>query len=83
MRQHREFLDAYWSHEEDYFHVEAKTGLSWRTFAVRRGETAEFLTYLEAVYGDIWFSEHGGEEPYDLSRVLEQDLILDSHFPED
>lgn len=82
LREHREFLDAYWSSEADYFCIETQIGYSWRTFAVRCGETAQFLSYMNARHGNVWFSEYGQQVPYGIFEVVDRDLILDSHFSE-
>lgn len=65
------FLDEYWDNEADYCILEVSAESQWRSFAVKRGETAQFLP-TEAV---IWLDYETGE-PFDLTAPVTRDRVL-------
>lgn len=65
------FLDAYWGSEADYCIIEVSTKIQWRSYAVRRGETADFLISD----GVTWLDYETGE-PLDLSQPVTRDRIV-------
>lgn len=64
------FLDAYWEAEEDYCVIEV-AGFQCRSYAVRRGETAEFLPSD----GGYWVDYETGE-PFDVTAPVTRDRVV-------
>ena len=62
--EHMAFLDAYWEAEEDYCVIEA-LGFQLRSYAVRRGESAEFLLTIS----ENWIDFETGE-PFDVTAPV-------------
>lgn len=62
--EHMAFLDAYWEAEEDYCVIEV-TGNQWRSYAVRRGEPAEFLLTISENWIDF-----ETREPFDVTAPV-------------
>lgn len=68
------FLDDYWESEDDYCIIDVTNVSSdgqWRSFAVRRGETADFLP----TYSSPWVDAETGE-PFDTSAPVTRDRII-------
>ena len=65
------FLDEYWDHEADYCVLEVSAEPQWRSFAVKRGETALFLPTEDVV----WLDYETGE-PFDLTAPITRDRVL-------
>lgn len=75
------FLDAYWGHEEEFCVLDVLADQQWRRFAVRRGETAEFLLVYTEKYGDVRWTDYDSEELYDLSEPVTRDRSLRMWWP--
>lgn len=74
LRKRLDFLDEYWADEEGFYTIEVAPWIlwdQWRTFAVRPGETAEFLQIISAQWMDY---ETG--EPFDITAPVTGNLIL-------
>ncbi|MDO5545451.1 MAG: CotH kinase family protein [Eubacteriales bacterium] len=71
LKERVEFLDEYWTSEEDYCVIEVSMGPQWRSFAVRRGETAEFLPSE----GVNWVDYETGE-PFDVTTPVTRDRVI-------
>lgn len=67
------FLDEYLGHEEDFCVISFSTldFHLWRSVAVRRGETADFLS----ADGKTWLNYRTGE-PFDVSVPVTEDWVL-------
>ena len=65
------FLDEYWATEEDYCVIEVSADSQWRSFAVRRGEMADFLPSA----GICWVDYETGEA-FDVTAPVTRDRIL-------
>lgn len=65
------FWDEYWDHEADYCVLEVSAEPQWRSFAVKRGETALFLPTEDVV----WLDYETGE-PFDLTAPITRDRVL-------
>ena len=63
--EHMAFLDAYWEAEEDYCVIEVYRDFQWRSYAVRRGESAEFLLTIS----ENWIDFETGE-PFDVTAPV-------------
>ena len=66
------FLEDYWENPEDYCILEAADEVQWRSWAIRRGQTAECLKIIENVQ---WYDDATGE-PFPLEQPIEQDRII-------
>lgn len=66
------FLDAFWESEEEYCIIELKynSNSQWRSFAVRRGEPADFLPE------DRQWVEYETGEPFDRTAPVTRDWII-------
>lgn len=74
LRERIAFLDNYWESEEDYCVIDLIDDTiddQWRRFAVRRGETADFLP----TYSSPWVDAETGE-PFDTSAPVTRDRII-------
>lgn len=65
------FLDAYWEAEEDYCVIEVSADSQWRSFAVRRGDSAEFMPNERGHWVDY---ETG--EPFDVTAPVTCNRIV-------
>ena len=65
------FLDEYWDHETDYCVLEVSAEPQWRSFAVKRGETADFLP-TENV---LWVDYETGEA-FDPTAPITRDRVV-------
>ena len=68
------FLDDYWGAEEKYCYIDlldTTVSSSWRRFAVRRGETADFLP----TYSEPWVDCETGES-FDPSAPVTGDRMI-------
>ena len=65
------FLDAYWGSEADYCIIEVSTKIQWRSYAVRRGESADFLPSE-----NITWLEYNTGEPYDITAPVTEDRVI-------
>lgn len=66
-----DFLDEYLEHEEDYCVLEVSAKLQWRSFAVKRGKTADFLPSENITWVDY---ETG--EPFDITDPVTEDRVI-------
>lgn len=65
------FLDDYLGHESDYCVLEVLSEPQWRSFAVKRGETVDFLSTRDV----IWVDYETGE-PFDLTAPMTRDRAV-------
>lgn len=65
------FLDGYFGAESDYCVVEVSADIQWRSYAVRRGEPADFLPSQ----GITWLDYETGE-PFDIGAPVTQDCVI-------
>lgn len=71
LRERLAFLDDYWSAEENYCIIEVSADAQWRSFAVKTGDTAEFLPTEEVHWVDY---ETG--QPFDVTAPVTTDRVL-------
>lgn len=76
------FLDDYWANEDAYWIVDVQADQQWRRFAVRKGDTAQFLQVYTEIFGAISWTEYESGEPYDLGQPVTQDISLVMCRPE-
>lgn len=69
--EHIAFLDEYWAAEGDYCVLEVLAEQQWRSYAVRRGEPAEFLP----AEGVVWQDYETGE-PFDVRAPVTQNRVI-------
>lgn len=65
------FLDAYWGSEADYCIIEVSAEIQWRSYAVRRGEPADFLPSENITWRDY---ETG--EPFDITAPVTENRVI-------
>lgn len=74
LRERIAFLDDYWENEEAYCYIDlndSTVGTQWRRFAVRRGESADFLP----TYSIPWVDCETGE-PFDITQPVTRDRTI-------
>lgn len=67
-----DFLEDFWTSGQDYCILETADEVQWRSYAVRRGDNAEFFRIFENAQ---WFA-YGTDEPFDLSEPVNQDRVI-------
>lgn len=65
------FLDEYLGHEEDYCVLAVLREPQWRSFAVKRGKTADFLPSENIT----WLDYETGE-PFDITDPVTEDRVI-------
>lgn len=65
------FLDGYFGLESDYCVIEVSAEIQWRSYAVRRGEPADFLPSENIT----WIDYETGE-PFDLTAPITRDRVV-------
>lgn len=70
------FLDDYWQSESDYCVLEVSMDVQWRSYAVRRGETAQFLPSEEIT----WLDYETGQ-PFDITAPVTEDRAIRAVHP--
>lgn len=76
------FLDDYWGNEEDYYIIDLSSDIQWRRFAVRKGDTAQFLQVYSEIYGDVSWKEYEGGAVFDIGKPVNQNYRLVMKWPE-
>lgn len=72
LKERISFLDDYWKAEEEYYTIELvfPDDIQWRSFAVRRGEPADFLPT------DCQWLEYETGERFDISAPVTRDYVI-------
>lgn len=76
LKERISFLDAYWAAEEDFCTVDVKADLQWRRFAVRKGDTAEFLQVCSQEYGEVLWVDYHSAEQFHMDEPVTQNHTL-------
>ena len=64
-------MDGYFGLESDYCVIEVSAEIQWRSYAVRRGEPADFLPSENIT----WIDYETGE-PFDLTAPITRDRVV-------
>ena len=82
LRERVEFLDDYWSHEEEYVYLDIGADQQWRRFAVREGNTAECLREYTDNFGDVTWVRCDNLEAFDITQPVYEDTALWMIWPQ-
>ena len=82
LRERVEFLDDYWSHEEEYVYLDIGADQQWRRFAVRGGNTAGCLREYTDNFGDVTWVRCDNLEAFDITQPVYEDTALWMIWPQ-
>ena len=72
LRERMAFLEGYWASPEDYCLIEEAGETQWRSYAFRRGESAQALYQIQNAR---WFVYETGK-PFDATAPVKEDLVI-------